>query len=154
MCHPERHCCHSERSSCHPERSEGPYVYLQKDSSGFALLSDRAGFFELCFFGEIYRYNGGISSPSFSSKPNIMFMFCTAWPDAPFTRLSITEHTNYPSCPLVNRQTYIAKIGPPNLAVVGITPSFITRKIFVLIVPDVQLTQPFGIHALLSFRKR
>ena len=32
-------------------------------------------------------------SPSFSSRPNIRFMFCTAWPEAPFSRLSITETT-------------------------------------------------------------
>src|SRR5262249_20106478 len=27
-------------------------------------------------------------SPKVSGKPSIRFMFCTAWPDAPFTRLS------------------------------------------------------------------
>ena len=30
-------------------------------------------------------------NPSFSSKPNIRFMFCTAWPAAPFSRLSMHE---------------------------------------------------------------
>src|SRR5215213_1190427 len=33
------------------------------------------------------------SRPVFSSKPNIRFMFCTAWPAAPFTKLSIAEKT-------------------------------------------------------------
>lgn len=28
-------------------------------------------------------------SPAVSSNPNMMFMFCTAWPAAPFTRLSV-----------------------------------------------------------------
>src|SRR6185503_5119431 len=31
------------------------------------------------------------SRPVFSSRPNIKFMFCTAWPAAPLTRLSIAE---------------------------------------------------------------
>ncbi len=30
-------------------------------------------------------------SPVVSGSPNIRFMFCTACPDAPFTRLSMTE---------------------------------------------------------------
>ncbi len=33
------------------------------------------------------------SDPVFSSRPNIKFMFCTAWPAAPLTRLSIAEKT-------------------------------------------------------------
>ena len=37
------------------------------------------------FYGNI----GTCCKPSFSGNPNIMFMFCTAWPAAPFTRLSI-----------------------------------------------------------------
>ena len=31
------------------------------------------------------------ATPSVSSRPSITFMFCTAWPDAPFSRLSITD---------------------------------------------------------------
>ena len=31
------------------------------------------------------------SSPRRSSTPSMTFMFCTAWPDAPFSRLSMTE---------------------------------------------------------------
>src|SRR5690348_12983756 len=31
--------------------------------------------------------------PVVSSRPNIKFIFCTAWPAAPFTRLSIAEKT-------------------------------------------------------------
>jgi hypothetical protein len=34
-----------------------------------------------------------------SGSPNIRFMFWTAWPDAPFTRLSITESTTSVSEP-------------------------------------------------------
>src|SRR5690606_26316440 len=33
------------------------------------------------------------SNPAFSSNPNMMFIFCTAWPEAPLVRLSITEST-------------------------------------------------------------
>src|SRR5687767_1276188 len=33
------------------------------------------------------------SRPVVSGQPNIRFMFCTAWPEAPLTRLSITEST-------------------------------------------------------------
>src|SRR5882672_1672232 len=32
-------------------------------------------------------------NPVFSSSPNIKFMFCTAWPAAPLTRLSIAVKT-------------------------------------------------------------
>src|SRR5262249_32700913 len=39
-------------------------------------------------------------SPAVSGKPNIRFMFCTAWPDAPFTRLSMTDSTTSVSDPL------------------------------------------------------
>lgn len=39
----------------------------------------------LLYYGNIgTRFN-----PAFSSSPNIIFMFCTAWPAAPLTRLSI-----------------------------------------------------------------
>src|ERR1044072_7600200 len=31
--------------------------------------------------------------PVVSSRPNIKFMFCTAWPAAPLTRLSMAEQT-------------------------------------------------------------
>ena len=30
-------------------------------------------------------------SPNASSRPDMTFMFCTAWPDAPLTRLSVTD---------------------------------------------------------------
>src|SRR5688572_4401029 len=33
------------------------------------------------------------SKPVFSSRPNMRFMFCTACPAAPFTRLSMAEKT-------------------------------------------------------------
>ena len=39
------------------------------------------------------------SRPAFSGRPNMMFMFCTAWPEAPFTRLSITDSTTAVSPP-------------------------------------------------------
>src|SRR5207248_497126 len=35
--------------------------------------------------------DGRHRSPVRSSSPSMTFMFCTAWPAAPFTRLSITE---------------------------------------------------------------
>src|SRR3989338_8828692 len=34
---------------------------------------------------------GFLNRPSVSSKPHIRFMFCTAWPEAPLSRLSIAE---------------------------------------------------------------
>src|SRR5690606_31066737 len=33
--------------------------------------------------------NGACSRPRVSGKPNIRFMFCKAWPEEPFTRLSM-----------------------------------------------------------------
>src|SRR6185295_6864769 len=33
------------------------------------------------------------AKPAVSGRSNMRFMFCTAWPDAPLTRLSITEST-------------------------------------------------------------
>lgn len=36
---------------------------------------------------------GIISKPAVSAKPQRRFMFCTAWPEAPFTILSSTEIT-------------------------------------------------------------
>src|SRR3972149_9192518 len=38
-----------------------------------------------------FPHRGTASSASFSSNPDIIFIFWTAWPDAPFTRLSIAE---------------------------------------------------------------
>src|SRR5216684_763664 len=35
--------------------------------------------------------NGSCSSPVVSAMPSMTFMSCTAWPEAPFTRLSIAE---------------------------------------------------------------
>lgn len=47
--------------------------------------------------------NQGLSptsiNPAVSSKPHIRFMFCTACPAAPFTRLSITDNTTTVSPP-------------------------------------------------------
>ena len=37
----------------------------------------------------VYGNTGGIKSPSVSGRPNNKFIFCTACPAAPFTRLSI-----------------------------------------------------------------
>src|SRR3989441_9022927 len=45
--------------------------------------------------GDVAHYGttGGWSSARVSGRPNMRFMFCTAWPAAPFTRLSITLST-------------------------------------------------------------
>src|SRR5690606_3883368 len=51
-------------------------------------------------------------SPRRSSRPNRIFMFCTAWPEAPLTRLSITDSTTtrLPPC---GRCTAIRQTLPP-----------------------------------------
>src|SRR5439155_495516 len=46
-----------------------------------------------CGEGAYQGTTGGCESPMASAKPNMRFMFCTAWPAAPFTRLSITDRT-------------------------------------------------------------
>ena len=38
-----------------------------------------------------YGNNATCSSPVVSGRPSITFIFCTAWPDAPFVRLSSAE---------------------------------------------------------------
>src|SRR5699024_2111382 len=40
-----------------------------------------------------YGKTGIKSIPVFSSIPSILFIFCTACPEAPFTKLSMTETT-------------------------------------------------------------
>src|ERR1017187_8039402 len=46
-----------------------------------------------------YGRTGTWRRPSDSSRPNIIFMFCTAWPEAPLTRLSMTESATRVSPP-------------------------------------------------------
>src|SRR5690606_19131252 len=38
-----------------------------------------------------YKYHPVLFKPSCSSRANMMFIFCTAWPAAPFRRLSMHE---------------------------------------------------------------
>ena len=67
------------------------------------LKSLRVGNPELCtlfaehifssIFLQNYGYMGTRSSPARSSKPNAIFIFCTACPAAPLTRLSMAEKT-------------------------------------------------------------
>src|SRR5271169_845718 len=47
-----------------------------------------------CYLPQFIHGNSGtISSAVLSGRPNMIFMFCTAWPAAPLTRLSITDNT-------------------------------------------------------------
>src|SRR6185312_229674 len=41
--------------------------------------------------GAAHGKSGSCSNPVVSAMPSMAFMSCTAWPEAPFTRLSITE---------------------------------------------------------------
>src|SRR5262245_10308438 len=43
------------------------------------------------FAAEFQNECAGHNRPAVSDSPSMTFMFCTAWPDAPFRRLSITE---------------------------------------------------------------
>src|SRR5215475_3233195 len=49
--------------------------------------------FKLCSLCFHHGFVPSNINPLFSSKPNIKFIFCTAWPAAPFTRLSNAENT-------------------------------------------------------------
>src|SRR5690242_4458580 len=44
-------------------------------------------------WGWFYGFVPTSRRPTVSSNPNIKFIFCTAWPAAPFTRLSSAENT-------------------------------------------------------------
>src|SRR5262249_54984696 len=56
-------------------------------------LQDQQSFDKLEFIGHRYGFVPTSISPVFSSSPNIKFIFCTACPAAPFTRLSKAENT-------------------------------------------------------------
>src|SRR5208283_4338001 len=49
--------------------------------------------------GQHYGRTGGARRPVVSGRPNIRFMFCTAWPAAPLTRLSSTARITTVSPP-------------------------------------------------------
>src|SRR5699024_10389960 len=87
-------------------------------------------FFYLLFhrlLSPFYGHNGIKSMPVFSSTPISLFMFCTACPDAPFTKLSITETTVIRFV----RSSYLIpisqKLEPDTSLVVGNTPTSRTR---------------------------
>jgi len=47
-------------------------------------------------------------------KPDIRFIFCIAWPDAPFTRLSIADITTILPFPLSTSKPMSQKLEPRN----------------------------------------
>ena len=59
------------------------------------------------------------SRPSVSGKPSIRFMFCTAWPAAPFTRLSMALTTTRAARRRIERHADIAEIGARHGAQIG-----------------------------------
>src|SRR5262249_52724779 len=67
-------------------RSGGQPLYRGDDCRQVrAILEELAAKFQ--YEGSGNRH----SKPTLSSMPSMTFMFCTAWPDAPFSRLSMTE---------------------------------------------------------------
>lgn len=58
-------------------------------------------------FSGCYGNMGTSFSPFVSSSPNIRFIFCTACPAAPFTRLSMGPHHDHPMSPRIDFKIHI-----------------------------------------------
>ncbi len=72
------------------KQSYGGRTHADTDEDLTQSRESRQGFFAsfaLCVLAALREIDLQ-SSPNVSSSPNMMFMFCTAWPLAPFSRLS------------------------------------------------------------------